>query len=86
MFYLTVVAFAKVNSSIEAFILSRSICTLYDLEQSLLEYSIDKRDFEELKLGPLQCLPIVYDKFKFPQDEKIPDISTSDVLEVSQIT
>ncbi|KAK7114721.1 uncharacterized protein [Littorina saxatilis] len=74
---------SKVNAAIEAFVLSRSMCTLYDLEQSLLEFSPgDKTKFEGLRLGPLQCLPIVYEKFKFPQDEKIPDISTADVLEV----
>lgn len=76
---------SKVNASIEAFVLSRSICTLYDLERSLVEYDAEKKDrFEALRLGPLQCLPTVYDKFKFPQEEKIPEISTADVLDVLQ--
>jgi hypothetical protein len=75
--------FLKVNAAIEAFVQSRSICTLYDLERALLEYSVEKKDsFESLRLGPLQCLPIVYDKFKFPQECKIPEITTADVLEV----
>ena len=66
--------------------MSRSLCTLYDLEQSLLEYSTgDKSNFEAMRLGPLQCLPVVYEKFKFPQDERIPDITTADVLEVSKL-
>ncbi|XP_076448916.1 LOW QUALITY PROTEIN: uncharacterized protein LOC143285481 [Babylonia areolata] len=74
---------AKVNASIEAFVLARSLCTLYDLEQSLIEYCTEgQKSFEAMRLGPLQCLPIVYEKFKFPQDEKIPEISTADVLEV----
>ena len=63
--------------------MARSLCTLYDLEQSLLEYGTsDKRSFEAMRFGPLQCLPVVYDKFKFPQDERIPEITTADVLEV----
>ncbi|KAL8608369.1 hypothetical protein ACOMHN_002602 [Nucella lapillus] len=72
----------KVNASIESFALSRSICTLYDLEQTLIDFCTEgQKSFEALRLGPLQCLPIVYDKFKFPQDEKIPDITTADVLD-----
>ena len=75
----------QVNAAIEAFVMSRSLCTLYDLEQSLLEYATgDKSSFEAMRLGPLQCLPVVYDKFKFPQDEKIPDITTADVLDVRE--
>ena len=67
--------------------LSRSICTLYDLERSLVEYSSNGQGtFESMRLGPLQCLPVVYEKFKFPQFEKIPEITTADVLEVCRLS
>lgn len=72
----------KVNASIEAFVNSRSMCTLYELGESLREYAPENGPLESLQLGPLQCLPEVYKLFKFPQDEMVPEITTSDLLEV----
>ncbi|XP_025076268.1 uncharacterized protein LOC112553340 isoform X4 [Pomacea canaliculata] len=72
----------KVNASIEAFSKSRSLCTLFELGESLEDFVLDKGKFETLKLGPLQCLPEVYRMFKFPPDENIPEITSADVLEV----
>lgn len=72
----------QVNASIEAFSKSRSLCTLFELGESLEDFVLDKGKFETLKLGPLQCLPEVYRMFKFPQDENIPEITSADVLEV----
>nr|KAG5712632.1 hypothetical protein BaRGS_029687 [Batillaria attramentaria] len=73
---------SKVNASMEAFVNARSMCTLYELQESLREYTTDNAPFETLQLGPLQCLPDVYKLFKFPQDEMIPEITTSELLEV----
>lgn len=72
----------QVNASIEAFVKARSMCTLYELGESLREYAPNNGSFESMKLGPLQSLPEVYKMFKFPQDEVIPEITTADVLEV----
>ncbi|XP_069113795.1 uncharacterized protein [Argopecten irradians] len=73
---------AKVNAYIQAFVKTRSICTLYELNQCLLEYAPDKEDFASFKFGPLQRMPEVYRLFKFPTDfADIPEITTLDVLE-----
>lgn len=72
----------KVNACIQAFIQVRSICTLHEIEQSLLDYAPDKESFVSFKLGPLQKLPIIYDMFKFPPDvATIPKITTMDILQ-----
>ncbi|XP_021342125.1 uncharacterized protein LOC110442712 isoform X2 [Mizuhopecten yessoensis] len=73
---------AKVNAYIQAFVKTRSICTLYELNQCLLEYAPDKEDFASFKFGPLQRMPEVYRLFKFPTDlADIPEITSMDVLE-----
>uniref|UniRef100_A0A8C6V2P3 Wu:fj29h11 n=1 Tax=Neogobius melanostomus TaxID=47308 RepID=A0A8C6V2P3_9GOBI len=59
-----------------------SICTLYELSQSLAALK-DKKRFEELNLGPLCKLPLVHRLFKVHADTKdddIPHIETVDVL------
>ncbi|XP_064610417.1 uncharacterized protein LOC135474759 [Liolophura sinensis] len=72
----------KVNACIQAFIQVRSICTLHEIEQSLLDYAPVKQNFESFKLGPLQKLPIIYDLFKFPPEVvTIPKITTMDILQ-----
>ncbi|XP_060075304.1 uncharacterized protein LOC132554994 [Ylistrum balloti] len=73
---------AKVNAYIQAFVKTRSICTLYELGQCLLEYAPDKEDFASFKFGPLQRMPEVFRLFKFPTDfADIPEITSMDVLE-----
>ncbi|XP_046338389.2 protein NO VEIN-like isoform X3 [Haliotis rufescens] len=71
----------KVNMYVQAFVKARSVCTMFELSECLREFTKDRDDFESLKLGPLQRLPVVYDMFKFPCDEEIPDITTMDMLE-----
>ncbi|XP_067652769.1 uncharacterized protein [Haliotis asinina] len=71
----------KVNMYVQAFVKARSVCTMFELSECLREFTKDRDDFESLKLGPLQRLPVVYDMFKFPCDEEIPEITTMDLLE-----
>uniref|UniRef100_M3ZT74 Wu:fj29h11 n=1 Tax=Xiphophorus maculatus TaxID=8083 RepID=M3ZT74_XIPMA len=59
-----------------------SICTLYELGQSLAGLK-DKKRYEELNLGPLCKLPRVHRLFKIDsntKDDDIPEIETVDVL------
>lgn len=73
----------KVNTYILGFVKTRSICTLYELKECLREYVPNKEDFVNLKLGPLQRLPIVYEQFRFPPDlAHIPEITSMDVLDM----
>lgn len=61
-----------------------SICTLYELGQSLAALK-DKRRFEELHLGPLCKVPLIHRMFKIDsntKDDDIPQIETVDVLKV----
>ena len=60
------------------------MATLHELGQNLKEFVPDEPvdNFEELKLGPLQKQPLVYQFFKFPPDCEIPDIDTFDVIEM----
>lgn len=61
-----------------------SICTLYELGQSLAGLK-DKKRYEELNLGPLCKLPLVHRMFKIDsntKDDDIPEIETVDVLKV----
>lgn len=61
-----------------------SICTLYELGQSLAGLK-DKKRYEELNLGPLCKLPRVHRLFKIDsntKDDDIPEIETVDVLKV----
>lgn len=61
-----------------------SICTLYELGQSLAGLK-DKKRFEELNLGPLCKLPLIHRMFKIDsntKDDDIPQIETIDILRV----
>ncbi|KAK3086464.1 hypothetical protein FSP39_018803 [Pinctada imbricata] len=60
----------------------RSVCTLYELKECITEFAPDKKDFNQLHIGPVQCLPVVYKYFKFPTDmAEVPEITTVDILE-----
>lgn len=57
-----------------------SIATLTELGQSMARL-VDKKDFSDLKVGPLVKLPVVYDLFKAPSDDVvIQNITTMQVL------
>ncbi|PWA21616.1 hypothetical protein CCH79_00003387 [Gambusia affinis] len=74
----------EVNMFIEATEAVTSICTLYELGQSLAGLK-DKKRYEELNLGPLCKLPLVHRMFKIDsntKDDDIPEIETVDVLKV----
>ena len=72
----------KVNAYIQAFLNTRSLCTLHELKLCMAEFGPDKDRFEALQVGPLQRLPIIYNNFKFPDDmADIPEITTSDIFE-----
>lgn len=61
-----------------------SICTLYELGQSLAGLK-DKKRYEELNLGPLCKLPLVHRMFKIDgntKDDDIHQIETADILKV----
>ena len=73
---------SKVNAYIEAFVKTRSICTLYELRECLRDFVPNKEDFSNLKLGPLQRFPVVWEQFRFPPDQEIiPQIRSTDILE-----
>lgn len=60
--------------------MSNSISTLYELNQSLADLG-GKRDFEDLKLGPLLQQPVVFDMFKAPPGlPELPRITTIQIL------
>ncbi|XP_056152733.1 uncharacterized protein LOC130127187 [Lampris incognitus] len=72
----------EINMFIEATEASTSICTLYELGQSLAALK-DKRRYEELSLGPLCKLPLIHRMFKIDpntKDDDIPQIETVDIL------
>ncbi|XP_062567288.1 uncharacterized protein LOC134229558 [Saccostrea cucullata] len=72
----------KINAYIQAFLNTRSICTLHELKLCMAEFAPDKDSFAALQVGPLQRLPIIYHNFKFPTDmADIPEITTSDIFE-----
>lgn len=61
-----------------------SICTLYELGQSLAGLK-DKKHYEELNLGPLCKLPLIHRMFKIDsntKDDDIHQIETVDILKV----
>lgn len=63
-----------------AYVMSNSIATLYELNQSLADLG-SKPDFEDLKLGPLLQQPVVYDMFKAPLNlPTLPRITTIQIL------
>ena len=59
----------------------RTICTLHELHESMREFAVHRGDFDTLRLGPLQKLPLIFDYFKFPADADICEITTADVIE-----
>nr|XP_029134426.1 uncharacterized protein LOC109987450 [Labrus bergylta] len=72
----------ELNMFIECTEAVTSICTLYELGQSLAGLK-DKKHYEELNLGPLCKLPIVHRMFKIDsntKDDDIRQIQTSDIL------
>ncbi|XP_055892730.1 uncharacterized protein LOC106068793 isoform X2 [Biomphalaria glabrata] len=71
----------KVNVYVQNFVRSRSLCTLFELQECCREFHPNRETFENLKLGPLQKMPVVYDLFKFPMDEYIPEITSPDLME-----
>ncbi|XP_018534128.2 uncharacterized protein wu:fj29h11 [Lates calcarifer] len=72
----------EINMFIESTEAVTSICTLYELGQSLAGLK-DKKRFEELNLGPLCKLPLVHRMFKIDsntKDDDIHQIETVDIL------
>ncbi|XP_032900561.1 protein NO VEIN-like isoform X2 [Amblyraja radiata] len=73
----------EIVTFIEAFEGIRCICTLYELSQCLAALK-NKKNFEELNLGPLCKHPHVHRIFKVPpsmKDEDIFEIETVDILQ-----
>lgn len=71
----------KVNAYVQGFVKVRGIATLHELSLSMQEYVHNGQGFEQLKLGPLNQQPVVYDFFKFPSESEIPAITTAVILE-----
>ncbi|KAM6963611.1 uncharacterized protein LKV04_019674 [Tautogolabrus adspersus] len=72
----------ELNMFIECTESVTSICTLYELGQSLAGLK-DKKHYEELNLGPLCKLPLVHRMFKIDsntKDDDIRQIQTADIL------
>ncbi|XP_055510244.1 uncharacterized protein wu:fj29h11 isoform X2 [Leucoraja erinacea] len=73
----------EIVTFIEAFESIRCVCTLYELSQCLAALK-NKKNFEELNLGPLCKHPHVHRIFKVPsslKDEDIFEIETVDILQ-----
>ncbi|KAG7276992.1 hypothetical protein CRUP_001618, partial [Coryphaenoides rupestris] len=78
----------EINMFLESTGAATSICTLYELGQSLAGLK-DKKRYEELNLGPLCKLPIVHRMFKIDsntKDDEIPQIETVEILKVGFIS
>ncbi|KAM4715626.1 uncharacterized protein FYW61_018477 isoform 2-T2 [Anableps anableps] len=72
----------EINMFLEATEAVMSICTLYELGQSLAGLK-DKKRYEELNLGPLCKLPLIHRMFKIDsntKDDDIHEIETVDIL------
>ncbi|KAF1374253.1 hypothetical protein PFLUV_G00248000 [Perca fluviatilis] len=72
----------EINMFIESTEAVTSICTLYELGQSLAGLK-DKKHYEELNLGPLCKLPLIHRMFKIDsntKDDDIHQIETVDIL------
>ncbi|XP_031146992.1 protein NO VEIN isoform X1 [Sander lucioperca] len=72
----------EINMFIESTEAVTSICTLYELGQSLAGLK-DKKRYEELNLGPLCKLPLIHRMFKIDsntKDDDIHQIETIDIL------
>ncbi|RXN00805.1 hypothetical protein EOD39_8678 [Acipenser ruthenus] len=76
----------EINIFIEAFEAVRTVCTLHEIGQCLAGLK-NKKHFEELELGPLCKLPLIYKMFKVPstmKDEDIREIETVDILKLQK--
>lgn len=71
----------RVNLYIQMFIKTRAICTVHELSQCLKEFAPNRQEFETLRLGPLNKMPLVYENFFVPPNKEICEIETADVLE-----
>ena len=71
----------KLNAYIQAFVRVRSIATIHELKQNLGDYLVPGKQYDELKMGPLQKQPLIYEFFKFPENSEIPQLTTGDLLE-----
>ena len=72
--------YTQVSLFVHAYVMTNSICTLHELNQSLADLG-SKSDFGELKLGPLLQQPVVYNMFKAPSDlPSVPNITTIQIL------
>ncbi|XP_026207843.1 uncharacterized protein wu:fj29h11 isoform X2 [Anabas testudineus] len=72
----------EINIFIESTEAVSSVCTLYELGQSLAGLK-DKKRYEELNLGPLCKLPLIHRMFKIDsntKDDDIPQIETIEIL------
>ncbi|XP_072230072.1 uncharacterized protein [Leuresthes tenuis] len=72
----------EINMFIECTEAVTSICTLYELGQSLAGLK-DKKRYEELNLGPLCKLPLIHRMFKIDsntKDDDIHQVETVDIL------
>ncbi|XP_060951191.1 uncharacterized protein wu:fj29h11 [Limanda limanda] len=77
----------EINMFIESTEAVTSICTLYELGQSLAALK-DKKCFEELNLGPLCKQPLIHRMFKIDsntKDDDIHQIKTIDILKQLRI-
>ncbi|XP_028263346.1 uncharacterized protein LOC114437112 isoform X2 [Parambassis ranga] len=77
----------EINMFIESTEAVTSLCTLYELGQSLAGLK-DKKRYEELNLGPLCKLPLVHRMFKInpnTKDDDIRQIETVDILKQLRI-
>lgn len=70
---------SQVNTYIQCHVAVRRITTLHDLS---LEISQNEgvKDFDDLKLGPISCHPLVGHYFAFPGGFEVCRITTEDVL------
>lgn len=62
-----------------------SICTLYELGQSLAGLK-DKKRYEELNLGPLCKLPFIHRIFKIDSNTKDDDIHQIETVDILKVT
>ncbi|XP_041829730.1 protein NO VEIN isoform X2 [Melanotaenia boesemani] len=77
----------EINMFLECTEAVTSICTLYELGQSLAGLK-DKKHYEELNLGPLCKLPLIHRMFKIDsntKDDDIHQIETVDILKQIRI-
>ncbi|XP_031729731.1 protein NO VEIN isoform X1 [Anarrhichthys ocellatus] len=71
----------EINMFIESSLAVTSICTLYELGQSLAGLK-DKKRYEELNLGPLCKLPLIHRMFKIDSNTKDDDINQIETIDI----